>query len=442
MVYKRKCISLIIIVVLIFNVLNVNSWATGGGGSSHEKVKIDDFDGDGFQTFRFYVSSKISTSKYKYKTIGWKVHIAPDSTDEIFHGAIPFQFKDKTNDQVNLELIDIFNTAGVSQIYREAGGKIETDAIQVILINGTPMGNGNQPVDPTSISGWEDNTSILLNNPNVLKFSDSEKDSECFDGNSKTTSKSILTALPNGLSWSTTTYSNLQDYYDNIENYKPVAEAVPVTLNLEVTSSLDEQTLDMSKGEGQATVRIHASGTIDPKSDQKYAQDYNNIRYIAITIGNQEKKLYPGTDFTSLDYATDFTFTYLPNDIEDGDSDMNDEVRKDYSGSSVHVEYKKKYFGDAVAKAETDVIKKAPIPDGDPLAILSAPDQVLVGEEILADGTGSIAPEGATIVNYEWKVETKALPTEEGKKSITLTYDEPKTITIALTVTDSRKKHI
>ncbi|GMQ57128.1 hypothetical protein AN1V17_15230 [Vallitalea sediminicola] len=437
MVHKRKCISLILIVVLMLNIFNINSLATGSG--SNKKVEISDFNRDGFQTFRFYVSSKISSSKYKYKTIGWKVHIAPEGTDEISHGDIPFQFKDKTNDQVNLELIDIFNTAGVPQIYREVGGKIEADAIQVILINGIPMGTNNKPVDPSSITGWENDTSVLLNNSNVKKFSDLY----FFDKEKNKLTKAIITGLPNGLKWSDPTQSDLQNaYYDHVENYKPVAEAVPVTLNLEVTSSLDEQTLDMSKGEGQAIVRIHASGKIDPDEEkgQIYAENYNNIRYIAISIGDQEKKLYPGTDFTSLDYATDFTFTYLPNDIEDGDSDMNDEVRKDYSGSSVHVEYKKKYFGDAVAKAETDVIKKAPIPDGDPLAILSAPDQVLVGEEILADGTGSIAPKGATIVNYQWKVETKALPTEEGKKSIKLTYNEPKTITIALTVTDSNGK--
>ncbi len=173
---------------------------------------------------------------------------------------------------------------------------------------------------------------------------------------------------------------------------------------------------------------------------EAFLNNPSNIKQMVFTISDgTTEKTQKTTSFTALNSSTDFTFDYLPNHIEDGDSDLDDTVNKDYT-CKVQVDYYRQCHGTTTKDTSTELIKKAPIPDGDPLAILSVPDQVLVDEEILADGSGSIAPEGATLVNYTWEVENEALTKEDGNKSIKLTYDEPKTATVALTVEDSNGK--
>ncbi|WP_281816088.1 PKD domain-containing protein, partial [Vallitalea longa] len=129
----------------------------------------------------------------------------------------------------------------------------------------------------------------------------------------------------------------------------------------------------------------------------------------------------------------------LPNDVEDGDSDLDDSIIKSYS-CTVEVEYYRQCHGTATKTNEAQLTKKAPIPQGYPIAILSVPEEVLVGEEIIADGSASIAPERSYIANYKWQVEAKDLPNEEGKKIIKLKYDEPQTVTITLTIVDNNGK--
>lgn len=371
----------------------------GTGGTTN---KADIVKKDNIQYFQFNVSSTSSSAKFKYKTIGWRIRIKPRGANEEYTGDYTYSFSGE--DLVSIPLQDMFNSidspSALPQEYREVGGEIHVDAIQTILLYGVSDG-----------SEYSNDASEIING--IKNKYDVE--------------------------WSKPTQKDLPSYYNIEEDYDPVSETVPMILDLEVTSKIDDHTLDMSKGEGQAQVRIHASGTIEPEDEQIWAKNYKNIQHIIVKLEGQEKILYPDTDFTSLSYATDFTFNYLPEDIEDGDSDMNDTINIRYDGDA-YVTYKLQYKGNDDSHTNRDLIKKAPIPDGDPLAILSVPDQVLVDEEILADGSGSIAPEGATIENYKWEVETKELTKEEGNSSIKLTYDEPKTVTVALTVEDSNGK--
>ncbi|WP_113675844.1 hypothetical protein [Vallitalea guaymasensis] len=393
----NKRLKKIIVYMLIFIILVVKPYYVyGGAGGSTNKANIVKI--DNIQYFQFKVSATASTAKYKYKTIGWKIRVKPRGEKQEYIGEYEFSFSNVSQELVSIALEEMFDSINLPQEYREVGGDIHVDAVQTILINGVT--DGSRHTDEPS---------------------------------------NILNGLPNGLKWSAATQKDLKSYYNIEEVYDPVSEIVPMTLDLEVTSKVDDHTIDMSKGEGSAQVRIYASGKINPQDEQEWAKNYKNISNIIVEVEGQEKILYPDKDFTSLDYSTNFTFNYLPSDIEDGDSDMNDIMNVRYDGEA-RVTYKLQYSGKANNHTNQDIEKKAPVPDGDPLAILSVPDQVLVGEEILADGSGSIAPKGATIINYKWQVENEDKPSEDGNSSIRLTYNDPKTITISLTVEDSNGK--
>ncbi|QUI25921.1 hypothetical protein HZI73_26270 (plasmid) [Vallitalea pronyensis] len=433
----KRYLSFICIITFLLNSLHV--FAGTGGVIDYENGKITDND-DGIPVFRFKVSATASSSKYRYKTIGWKMKFTPEGKTQSSVGTMPYTFESVSQDLVDIELEDIFDKTNLPDEDKMRGGVIEIDAIQIITIYGVPMGYDNKPVDPNKILGWENDTQIILDNNSNTSLGNQRVKIFTDD------SSGILGGLPHGLSWSDNTKGDLTSYYDKKDVYPPLVDKASfnVDVDLEVMSSVDDHTIDMSKGEGSAQVRIHVKADIKDITSiyTEYLNNPSNIRFITITLEEQtsKKKLTKTiTNLTSLSGTADFTFDYLPTDIEDGDSDLDDSVTKDYK-CEVEVRYLYHYRGYGSGSTSAELIKKAPIPDGDPLAILSVPDQVLVDEEILADGSGSIAPEGATLVNYSWEVESQALPKEEGNKSITLTYDEPKTVTVALTVEDSNGK--
>lgn len=422
---------------MLLIIISINSFSIcfAGSNSGNSNVEITKDEDSGVPVFRFQVSATASSSKYKYKTIGWKLKFTPEGKTQPAVGTMPYTFESVSQNTVDIKLEDIFDKTNLPDEDKMRGGKIEVDAIQIITIYGVPMAYDKKPVDTNTIMGWENDTQILmdshdntsLGNRRVQLFTDD--------------ASGIINGLPHGISWGDTTKNkDLPNYYNKTYNYPPLIDKASfnIDVDLEVMSSIDDHTIDMSKGEGSAQVRIHAKADIKDITSiyAEYLKNPSNIRYMTITLEGQTKTI---TNLTSLSGTADFTFDYVPTDIEDGDSDLDDSVTKDYT-CEVEVRYLYHYRGYGSGSTSAELIKKAPIPDGDPLAILSVPDQVLVDEEILADGSGSIAPEGATLVNYSWEVESQALPKEEGNKSITLTYDEPKTVTVALTVEDSNGK--
>ncbi|MCT4686166.1 PKD domain-containing protein [Vallitalea sp.] len=426
---KRFLAYIIVFVLIINNIPFVVYGGWSGGTTNIAKVVPGS---DGLQYLVFKVSSTSSNAKYKYKTIGWDITFIPDG-ESPRTARLAYNFSDHGgSDDVKIKLEDIFDKISESENKKDRlkrkNGKLIADAIQVILINNVPMGTNGRP-----INNWNGDFKSLVegNGQGVKLFTDE--------------ASNIISGLPNGLNWSTNTQNDLKNYYNQEAPYDKLYSEITVELDLEVMSNIDDHTIDMSKGEGSAQVRIHALSNIkefktnDPKMEA-YLNNPSNIRQMIFEIsdGTTDKKQIV-TSFSSLSGSTDFVFNYLPNGIEDGDSDMNDSVSKDYI-CTVYVHYYRQCHGLATEQTSSELTKKAPVPDGDPLAILKSPNEVLVGEEITADGSESLAPEGAKIVHYSWKVENKKLTDKDGEKSIKLTYDEPKTITIALTVEDSNGK--
>ncbi|QUI21255.1 hypothetical protein HZI73_02695 [Vallitalea pronyensis] len=433
---SNRILCLFIILCLTMNSFT-NVFAVDTGGSNADIVDNK----NGIPVFRFYVSATASNAKYKYKTIGWKLKFTPEGKSEPAVGTMPYTFESVSQNRVDIKLEDIFDRTNLPDEDKMRGGKIEIDAIQIITIYGVPMAYDKKTVDTNAIMGWENDTQILMDSHDNTSLGNRRVQLFTNDASG------IINGLPHGISWGDTTKNkDLPNYYNKTYDYPPLIDKASfnIDLDLEVMSSIDDHTIDMSKGEGSAQVRIHAKADIKNITSiyTEYLNNPSNIRFMNITIEEQtsKKKLTKTiTNLTSLSGTADFTFDYVPNDIEDGDSDLDDSVTKDYT-CEVEVRYLYHYRGYGSGSTSAELIKKAPIPDGDPLAILSVPDQVLVDEEILADGSGSIAPKGATLVNYSWEVESEPLPKEEGNKSITLTYDEPKTVTVALTVEDSNGK--
>lgn len=427
-----KLLNILLLISISINSCSESFAASSSGNSNVEITKDED---SGIPVFRFQVSATSSNAKYKYKTIGWKTKFTPEGKSEPSIGMMPYTFESISQNTVDIKLEDIFNRTNLSDEDKLRGGVIEVDAIQIITLYGVPMAYDKKPVDSNTIIGWENDTQILLDN-NANTSLDKRRVQLFTDDAS-----GIINGLPHGIPWGGTTKNeDLPSYYDKIYDYPPLVDkgSFGIKVKVDVTSSLDDHTIDMSKGEGSAQVRVHVQADITDITSAytEYLSNPNNIRYMTIILEGQEKRI---TNLTSLTETADFTFDYLPNDVEDGDSDLDDTVTKDYN-CEVEVRYLYHYRGYGYGSTSAELIKKAPIPDGDPLAILSVPDQVLVDEEILADGSGSIAPEGATLVNYTWEVENEALTKEDGNKSIKLTYDEPKTITVALTVEDINGK--
>jgi hypothetical protein len=435
----RNKIKTIILICLLLLSSSFISYGIGGGGPTNKADIIIDKD-DGLQYFTYKVDSVSSNSKYKYKTIGWDITFIPDG-EKPKKTRRPYNFSNHGNDDVvKIPLEEIFNEISVDKDEKDRlkrkDGILIADAVQVILIDNQPMGENRKPV-----VNWNHdfNTVLRGNTQGIMIF----KDDACSQVNPKRVG--ILDGLPGGIEWGPNTQKNLPLYYNQVANYDKLYSEIIVDLKIQATSSIDDHTIDMSKGEGSGQVRIHAKADItgfetnDIKMEP-YLNKHSNIRQMVFTmndgVNTYEKTI---TSFTELSGSTDFTFNYLPNDIEDGDADLDDNIIKDFH-CDVSVDYFRQCHGISSDDTSVELIKKAPIPQGNPIAILSAPEEVLVGEEFLADGSGSLAPNGATIVDYKWKVETKSLPDQNGKKSITLTYDKPKTITIELTVKDSNGK--
>ncbi|WP_281819915.1 hypothetical protein, partial [Vallitalea longa] len=167
----------------------------------------------------------------------------------------------------------------------------------------------------------------------------------------------ILNGLPNGMKWGPNTQKNLKYYYNQKAPYDKLYSIITVDLKLGVTSSIDDHTIDMSKGEGSAQVKLSAEAEVigfktnDPQM-KPYLENPSNIRQMVFTISDgtttKEKTI---TSFSKLIGKTNFTFDYLPNDVEDGDSDLDDSIIKSYS-CTVEVEYYRQCHGTATKTNE------------------------------------------------------------------------------------------
>lgn len=112
-------------------------------------------------------------------------------------------------------------------------------------------------------------------------------------------------------------------------------------------------------------VKIHAKADItgfktnDPKMEA-FLNNPSNIKQMVFTISDgTTEKTQKTTSFTALNSSTDFTFDYLPNHIEDGDSDLDDTVNKDYT-CKVQVDYYRQCHGTTTKDTSTELIKKKP----------------------------------------------------------------------------------
>lgn len=389
--------SLVISILLTISSIPYHVYGGYGGGSN--KAEIDYFNGDEVQYFRFYVSSTASNAKYKYKTIGWKMYIKPRGATTTYTGTYPFTFSSETQDKVDLPLQRMFDyidsPSSLPQEYREVGGDIEVDAIQQILVNNVPKHE------------YTDEASNIING---------------------------LTQHY-GISWGPNTLNDLPNYYNIKESYDPVSEEISISVNPQRYSTIDEQTVEIDKGETNAIVKIKVEGDISPTDKQVYAKDYRNIRYIQVTLGDQTKKLYPNIDFTSLHYSTDFTFEYTPEEIGVGGADVIGEELKSYT-CKIEVEYNLQYRGNAVGSEDARVYKRPSKDPRPPIAIIDSADEVLLGTYVRTDGSSSYARDGASIVNYIWSFDGIEKPMDEGKTLSGFPGNTAKTVHVKLIVID------
>jgi hypothetical protein len=300
------------VIILILNISPIRV-LSAGGSTATKKVEIRDFNGDGIQTFRFFVSATGSSSRYKYKTVGWKAKIKPTGK-QTYTGRYDFSFSNVDDNTVDIPLEDLFNCANVPQIDREVGGTIEVDAIQVIMVNGKK----------TYPEYTEDASNII--NGITQRY---------------------------GIQWSASAKKDLPTYYNNSRNYDPVSEEISVNVNLEVISTDEDHTLDVTKGETNATVNIHATVDVIPSGKGEYAQDYNNLKNINIKLGGKEVDI---TSFPRLGGEADFTFTYDSSQIDDGIVGNIDKIIKDYK-CDAKVDYKLQYHGNGTAATEVELTK-------------------------------------------------------------------------------------
>lgn len=329
MIKLKRIVSLVIIFVLLSSSLYAPIFA-GGEGSIDDKVEIDDFNGDGIQTFRFYVAATASNAKFKYKTVGWNVKITPNGK-QTYTGRYDFSFTSVDEKVVDLPLEEMFDCANVPDIDREIGGMIEVDAIQVIMVNGRKT--------------YPEYTNSASN---------------------------IINGIKNryGIEWNDTTKDDLVTYYDNIEAYQPVSEEIGVDVTLQVTSTDNDHTLDVTKGETAATVKIHAKVDVKTSGKGDYAKDYHNLDTINISLNGQEVTI---NAFRRLGAEADFIFTYDASEIEDGLDTVVDTIMKDHCDAKV--DYKLQYHGKGEDDTQQELKKITSIEEQKkPLALIGYKD--------------------------------------------------------------------